>query len=452
MPSDLGSQGIWDVGLGESPVEINFFWLRRLRWAVFWGQVSLVVSVYGWMGASLPLDGLWLVLWGAFCSNLALRWWSRPSDAWLIGWMGGAIALDTVALTVLLALTGGPTNPFSFFYLVYVVLAILILPQRWGWLLAVGALLCYGALFWGWEGAHAHHLHSPLHMKMHLEGMWLAYAITSGFVAWFVSRTKWALTVQAAKIRSFQSLHARNEKLAALAALAGGAMHEMATPLSTIALVAKELQYTLQHPTQDADLSNKTRTLLIEDTDLSNKTRTLLIEDTLLIRQQVELCHRILRELVHQAGDSLGEAHQSVRLVDLFAMACQEVDDKERIEQEVSEDAKERMLSVPLQAMTRVLRGILRNAIDASDITGRIVLSARCHSGMIEIAVRDQGCGMRPEVAAQAGEPFFTTKPAGQGHGLGLFLARTVAEHLGGKMLFDTTLGKGTTVFLQFPL
>lgn len=81
-----------------------------------------------------------------------------------------------------------------------------------------------------------------------------------------VSRTKWALTVQAASIRSFQSLHARNEKLAgASAALAGGAMHEMATPLSTIALVAKELQYTLQHTTQDADLSNR-RTLLTEDT------------------------------------------------------------------------------------------------------------------------------------------------------------------------------------------
>ncbi len=428
----------WDAGLGESPVEINFFWLRRLRWAVFWGQVALVVGVHGWMDSALPLFWLWIVLWGAFCSNLAFQLWHRPPHAWLMGWMGGAIAFDLVVLTVLLALTGGPTNSFSFFYLVYVVLAILILPQGWGGLLAVGALLCYGALFWGWEGTHAHHLHSPKHMKMHLEGMWLAYAITSGFVVWFVSRTKWALTTQAAKIRSLQSLRARNEKLAALAALAGGAMHEMATPLSTIALVAKELQHTLQPSTQEAHSPDAERLLLIEDTQL--------------IREQVELCHRILRELVHQAGESLGEAHQSVRLVDLLAMACQEVEGAKRIESQVAEDLRERTLSIPLQAMTRVIRGLLRNALDASDAMGRVVLSAQRRDGMLEIAVIDQGRGMRPEIAAQVGEPFFTTKPAGQGHGLGLFLARTVAEHLGGQMLLETAVEKGTTVTLQIPL
>ena len=58
---------------------------------------------------------------------------------------------------------------------------------------------------------------------------------------------------------------------------------------------------------------------------------------------------------------------------------------------------------------------------------------------------------MAPEVAERATELFFTTKAAGKGTGLGLFLALEFVDHSGGKMTIDSEIGRGTTVRLDFP-
>ena len=71
---------------------------------------------------------------------------------------------------------------------------------------------------------------------------------------------------------------------------------------------------------------------------------------------------------------------------------------------------------------------------------------------MLSITVRDRGSGMTPEVLARAGEPFFTTKPPGQGLGLGLFLARSLAEQLGGRCSIDSSPSRGTTARMILPL
>ncbi len=59
---------------------------------------------------------------------------------------------------------------------------------------------------------------------------------------------------------------------------------------------------------------------------------------------------------------------------------------------------------------------------------------------------------MSADVAQRATEPFFTTRPDGQGMGLGLFLARSVVERLGGTLAIESELGKGTTTTLRLPL
>jgi len=64
----------------------------------------------------------------------------------------------------------------------------------------------------------------------------------------------------------------------------------------------------------------------------------------------------------------------------------------------------------------------------------------------------DTGEGMPPDVLARALEPFFTTKPAGVGTGLGLALAHGFAEQTGGTLRIDSTPGHGTVVTLVLPL
>jgi two-component system sensor histidine kinase RegB len=55
-------------------------------------------------------------------------------------------------------------------------------------------------------------------------------------------------------------------------------------------------------------------------------------------------------------------------------------------------------------------------------------------------------------VLDRVGEPFFTTKPLGRGMGLGLFLARSIIERVGGTLRLDSTLGRGTTAVVRVPL
>jgi signal transduction histidine kinase len=58
---------------------------------------------------------------------------------------------------------------------------------------------------------------------------------------------------------------------------------------------------------------------------------------------------------------------------------------------------------------------------------------------------------MTPDVAARACDPFFTTKPAGQGTGLGLSQARSFAEQADGAVMIDSEVGRGTTVTVLLP-
>jgi len=70
----------------------------------------------------------------------------------------------------------------------------------------------------------------------------------------------------------------------------------------------------------------------------------------------------------------------------------------------------------------------------------------------LRIEVSDRGAGMSPEVAARAVEPFFTTKPLGQGTGLGLSMVFGFIKQSGGHMTIDSAPGRGTTIMLYLPL
>jgi two-component system sensor histidine kinase RegB len=110
-----------------------------------------------------------------------------------------------------------------------------------------------------------------------------------------------------------------------------------------------------------------------------------------------------------------------------------------------------RDLFVPPRALAQALQGIVRNAQQASPPGETVVVRASCREGSWVFEVEDHGPGMEPAVAARAGEPFFTTKVPGEGMGLGLFLARTTAEHLGGRMEIESQVGHGSQVRLVLP-
>jgi two-component system sensor histidine kinase RegB len=80
-----------------------------------------------------------------------------------------------------------------------------------------------------------------------------------------------------------------------------------------------------------------------------------------------------------------------------------------------------------------------------------VVALARGQRG-IEIAIEDHGGGIDAAVLARIGTPFFTTKGAGRGLGLGVFLARAFCESRGGSLAIDSKPGIGTRAVIRLPI
>jgi CheY-like chemotaxis protein len=109
-----------------------------------------------------------------------------------------------------------------------------------------------------------------------------------------------------------------------------------------------------------------------------------------------------------------------------------------------------------------VLLNLAINARDAMPVGGRLTIGTRNlpdgggepgldRGDYVAVAVTDTGCGMTPDVTARACEPFFTTKEAGKGSGLGLAQAHGVLTQSGGGLDISSVPGRGSTITLYVP-
>jgi two-component system sensor histidine kinase RegB len=418
----------------EQRVPPNLAWLVRLRWLAVVSQALAVLVVKSLVGIELSLGPLLSVVLVTALSNLALMLWLERKPR-IEAWMAASVmGLDFLLLTALLYLSGGPSNPFTVLYLVNIALAAVVLEPGYAWALCALSTACFGALFMlpprselvdrAMDQAlamHHHHHQAEEPMSLHLKGMWVAFFVAATVIAYVVTRVTRDLDRQRSEAAAARTRALRSERLAALATLSAGAAHELATPLGTIAVVAKELERELAQGQGSAG-------------------------DARLIREEVERCKHILTQMASDAGESMGEAFTRIDARALLELALEEVAERERVELVLDAAG---VLHVPARAWARALRGLIRNALQASASPVKVELrSSRQH---VEIAVTDHGHGMTAEVLARVGEPFFTTKEPGRGMGLGVFLARALAERMGGSLELSSRVGQGTAVRVLLP-
>jgi signal transduction histidine kinase len=107
---------------------------------------------------------------------------------------------------------------------------------------------------------------------------------------------------------------------------------------------------------------------------------------------------------------------------------------------------------VILNLLINAAHAIAQAVGDGSQGKGKIVVSTVRDPDSVEISVSDTGVGIPEAVRSRVFEPFFTTKPVGKGTGQGLALAHTaIVRRHGGKIWFDSELGKGTTFHIRIP-
>lgn len=102
------------------------------------------------------------------------------------------------------------------------------------------------------------------------------------------------------------------------------------------------------------------------------------------------------------------------------------------------------------ESLKQLYLNLILNAVEAMPRGGHLLVSLAERAGRIEVGIADDGEGIPPGTLKRLGSPFFTTRAAGSG--LGLFLARRLAELAGGELRIQSEVGRGTACTVRFPV
>lgn len=440
------------VAPADDPLETHgASWLVLLRWVAIVGQLVTIGTVRYLLGVDLPLSPMLAVVAATAVSNVALAVWSslRPEGHTEPSESGSAadrtkmpvleliLLLDIILLTVLLSFSGGPANPFFIFYFVNLCLSAVVLPRGWAWANTLAAVASFVLLFFAhrplpavWTAARTPPVPPGASLSRAEWGLLVAFATCSAVIVYFTSLLRDQLRKREHQVRAFQAGRARSQKLEALGTLAAGAAHELANPLATIAVVAREVERRVAGTPAEPTIA----------------------KDIALIRTELGTCRNILQRMSTNAGQAMGERLVRVTAAELVGETLDSLQQSDRVVVSIDPAAEGASLSVPLVGLAQAIRGIVQNALAATSGNQRVTVAADRLDGRLRLIVRDEGVGMTPTVLARVGDPFFTTKQPGHGTGLGVFLARAVVERLDGKLAIDSAPGRGTTVTILLPV
>lgn len=418
--------------MSESPPDtrndrLNLSWLVKLRWAALLGQIAAVITVASLMTVSVDLGAASGLLALLGLSNLVLHFGRARVSISRVRLAGGVLALDVAALTGLLALSGGASNPFSFLYVLYIAIAALMLRGYRPWLVAGLAIAGYGSLYLG--GIELSHDTRADHGDVHghLYGMWVAMAVTGGMIAYFINLIRTELEDRRRRLEEMREVRARRDKLASLATVAAGAAHELSTPISTIAVVADEMSHCARE--QGADE---------------------LAEDADVIGQEAEQCREILDKMAAESGHRRNASFQTMAVGEIVDAARRRAPEPSRVDVECRV-ARSTRVDVPVEAFVDNVVAVLDNGFRASSEDQTITLEIRKDDEGLAFVVRDEGRGMSPKERRHAVEPFFSTRAPDEGMGLGLYLVREFLEGVEGTMRIESLEGEGTEVYMCLP-
>ena len=232
------------------------------------------------------------------------------------------------------------------------------------------------------------------------------------------------------RLQKHQGEMAQHEKMVAVGTMAAGVAHEIGNPLAGISAIVQLLQRRTEDDKDRGHLES--------------------------LHEQVDRITKIVRELLEFARPDAGEK-LPVDLDEVVEQTVRMVGYSHRARHATIESVRNLELpAVRLEShqFQQVLINILLNALDAvQDRAGRprIAVERAVEEGWVSVRVTDEGVGMTPDQVRQAFEPFYTTKPPGEGTGLGLAVSYGLVEQQSGRIKIDSEPGEGTTVTVSFP-
>ena len=409
---NLAPEGLASITAAVGRTRLRTF--IALRWFAVIGQTAAVLVVSLLLGFTLPLGLCLAVISASAWLNVFLmlvypqQHLTSPSQA------AGQLVFDLLQLAVLIALTGGMSNPFLFLLVAPVTVAAVTLKPSFAVGLGGLAIVLAAAMT---------RFSFPL---PHRDGQLLAIpellqagnfaALVVGLAFFGIS----ALRVSQDEARLIQALDAaevvmaREQRLSALGALSAMTAHELGTPLATIHLVASEMRSSL--PTDSP-----------------------LLEDAQLLRDEAERC-RLIRRKLAQEREAVDIVHAQLPLQALLQEASAPYKTSEVAVQVALEPDGEGAGPPPViersPEILHALSAFIENATSFAATTVRVVAS--WSPRMIAVTIRDDGPGFSASVLPKLGEPYISERgPMARGGGdmgLGFFIAKTLIERTGGRI------------------
>ena len=266
------------------------------------------------------------------------------------------------------------------------------------------------------------------------------------------------------ELRSAQDRLVQTEKLASLGQLTAGIAHEIKNPLNFVnnfAALSLELVDELRDVLQSVSLTEHSKEQLAEVTELLCSNLDKVVQHGTRANSIVKnmLLHSRAGSGEHRLADINAIVEESLNLAYHGARA-----EKQgfNITLERSLDPAAGEIDVFPQEITRVLLNLISNGFYASmkrkeegnggAYEPTLLAGTRNLGDSVEIRIRDNGTGVPPEVKAKMFSPFFTTKPAGEGTGLGLSLSHDIiVKQHAGSIEVDTQLGEFTEFRIVLP-
>ena len=394
----------------------------RLRWVAVLGQLVAIGVVTFLFGFSLPIGACLTVIALSAWLNVFLGIRYPPQHRLSVGFATCLLIYDIVQLAALLYLTGGINNPFTMLIVAPVTVSAATLPPRVTIVLGLIALAATAFLVvehqpLPWYDGTAFEL-----PRIYKFGIFAAVCASTTFMALYAWRLTKESRQMSAALAATDMVLAREQKLHALDGLAAAAAHELGTPLSTIAVVTKELEH---HIGADDPLR----------------------DDIKLLNAQALRCREILLKLTrHPSEQDPLHARVSVRAM-LEEAAAPYRSGKANITFVAGPEGAEGGAASPEAVAERrpgVIYGlgnIIENATEFA--LKEVTIQALWNAAEVVVTITDDGPGFPSDIMDSVGEPYVTTRPAEDvagmskvdfgtsGLGLGFFIAKTLLERFG---------------------
>ena len=416
-----------DVFTSKDSFRLDKKTLVFLRWIAIIGQLFTIVLVYYFLFYELHFFYCLAIIIIGTLTNLYLQFQVKENQ---LSNFNSTLYLmyDLFQLSFLLYFTGGITNPFAILLIIPAIVSSTFLSLKSTLnlsFLTIVVLLILTVYHFPLPHSGDLHFHVP---NYYIYAITIAILIGLIFLTYFGARFGNESRKRTEALNKLELILAKEHELESIGLQAAAAAHSLGTPLSTITVVAKELEKEIgKNPKYSKDIN-----LLLSQTKrcseiLKNLSKDQLKEDTFLNNVRI--------------GDLMEEIVRSFSEISEKKLSL--ITDKNKVNPRI-----ERTLEI-----TYGLRNFIGNAVKYS--TSLVEINVESSNKITEVTVSDDGPGFSEDIINLLGEPYIRSKnkiiSSKSGLGLGTFIGKTLLERMKAKVFFSqSSRTKGAQVVIRW--